>query len=139
MYKRFYCGASLVIFFKGYLDQKKDLALREERVRSETVFVQKEKSTLCSRSESLADSIRKLQEEKDVFIEELNQVVEQEENIKEKMEHSEGNRISLSESRQKLNYEIEEKDRLEQELSSKIAEKKELKKKLCNEVEDLKK
>merc|ERR1739842_120016 len=101
--------------------------------------VQNEKSILCSKSDSLADSICKLEEEKNAFSKELNQVVEQEEKIKEKIEHVEGSRLSLSDSCQKLNCKIEEKEKMEQELTSKNAEKKELKKKLMDQVKNLKK
>ena len=57
---------------------------------------------------------------------------------KKKIEMIESSRISLSESIQKLNNDIEEKEKKEREIASKLAEKKEIKKKLADQVKNLK-
>ena len=118
--------------------RKRNLSLEEESVHSETALVQQEKSNLCSRSESLADFIHKLEEEKVALTEELNKVVNNEDKLKKKIEKIECSQISLSESFKKLSNDVEEKEKREQEIASKLAEKKESKKKLADEVKNLK-
>merc|ERR1712208_50709 len=82
---------------------KSHLTLEEESVQSENVLVQQERSNLCSRSESLADFVNKLEEEKSALTEELNKIVDNEDKLKKKIEMIECSRLSLSESIQKLN------------------------------------